>query len=73
LKKFLCLIANRKGIEVTITLLIEELQDIHEVILIYPNRRAVRTISYISTVQKKLFHAYCIDKYTLAKHGVTLF
>jgi len=55
------------------TLLIEELQDTHEVILIYPNRRAVRTISYISTVQKKLFQIYGLDKYTLAKHGVTRF
>ncbi|SFN09432.1 hypothetical protein [Thermodesulforhabdus norvegica] len=59
--KLLCLIANREGMEVTTTLLIEELQDIKEVILVYPNRRAVRTISHMSTVQKKLFQIYGLD------------
>ncbi|WP_425443315.1 IS1634 family transposase [Thermodesulforhabdus norvegica] len=62
--KLLYLIANREGMEVTTTLLIEELQDIQEVILVYPNRRAVRTISHMSTVQKKLFQIYGLDKYT---------
>ena len=62
--KLLCFIANLEGLDLSTTLLIEELQDIHEVILIYPNRRAVRTISHMSTVQKKLFHIYGLDKYT---------
>ncbi len=44
--------------------LIEELEDINLVIMVYPDRKVVQKVSHMSSIQKKLFNLFGLDKYT---------
>ncbi len=44
--------------------LIEELEDINLVTVVYPDRKVMQKVSHMSSVQKKLFDLFGFDKYT---------
>ncbi len=62
--KLLLFIARRDGLEMSTKILIEELEDINLVIMVYPDRKVVQKVSHMSSVQKKLFNLFGLDKYT---------
>ncbi len=64
LLKLLNHIARENDIEMSTKLLVEELEDITMVILVYSDRKASRKVSAMSTVQKRLFDLLELQKYT---------
>jgi transposase len=57
-------LARQNGIEMSSSLLIDELRDICILTLIYSPRRVERKIHCLSTVQKRLFDLFELHKYT---------
>ena len=64
LLKLLHILATKNEIEMSTKLLIEELEDIAMIVLVYPNRKAVRKVSEMSRVQRRLFDLFELDRYT---------
>jgi transposase len=57
-------LARQNGIQMSTSLLIEELQDICVLTLLYSPRKVERKIHTLSTVQKRLFDLFELHKYT---------
>lgn len=64
LLKLLHYLARQEGIHMSTKVLVQELKDIQMVIMVYPNRKAARKVSTMSTVQRRLFDLYELHKYT---------
>ncbi len=62
--KLLLFIAKQGGLEMSTKVLIEELEDINLVTVVYPDRKVTQKVSHMSSVQKKLFDLFGFDKYT---------
>jgi len=56
--KLLLFIAKQGGLEMSTKVLIEELEDINLVIMVYPDRKVVQKVSHMSSIQKKLFDLF---------------
>lgn len=65
LLKLLNYVARENDIRMSSKLLIEELQDINLLVLVYSVKKAVKKISSLSTVQKRLFALFTLQKYAL--------
>lgn len=64
LLKLLQFLAKQNGIEMSCKILIEELEDITLIILVYPNRKSLKKVNTLSTVQTRLFEIFRLEKYT---------
>ncbi|MFQ5903905.1 MAG: IS1634 family transposase [Candidatus Binatia bacterium] len=64
LLKLLQFLARKSDSGMSCKVLIEELEDITMVISVYPDNKTVKRITTLSTVQKRLFALYGLDKYT---------
>jgi len=63
LLKLLHYLARQEDIRMSTKLLVEELKDIVMVVMVHPDRKATRKVSAMSTVQKRLFNLYDLQKY----------
>ena len=64
LLKLLQHVARQNGLGMSCKVLIEELEEITMVILIYPDRKTTRKITTLSRVQQSLFDLYGLGRYT---------
>ena len=64
LLKVLQFLARENGIEMSCKVLIEELEEIMLIILVYGDGKTVKKITTLSAVQKRLFEIFGLGKYT---------
>jgi len=64
LLRLLQYVARQNGLTMGCKVLIEELEDITMVILVYPDRKTARKITTLSTIQQKLFDLFGLGRYT---------
>lgn len=55
--------ARANGMEMSVSVLMDELKDIRMVIIVYPDGKAVRKVEKLSTVQSRLFDVLSLQKY----------
>lgn len=64
LLKLLQNLARQEGLGMSCKVLIEELEEITMVILVYPDRKSARKITTLSRVQQRLFDLFGLGRYT---------
>jgi transposase len=64
LLKLLQFLARENGIGMSCKVLIEELEEITMIILVYGNGKTVKKVTALSAVQRRLFEAFGLGKYT---------
>ena len=64
LVKLLEYISAKKSLSMSTKVLINELRDITEVILLYPDLKVDRQICNMTTIQKALFDLFNLSKFT---------
>ena len=64
LLKLLQYMARQEGLGMSCKVLIEELEEITMVILVYPNRKTARKVTTLSRVQQSLFDLFGLGRYT---------
>jgi transposase len=64
LLKLLQFVAKENGVGMSCKVLIEELEDIVMIIIVYRDGKTVKKISTLSTVQTRLFEVFGLGKYT---------
>ena len=64
LVKLLEYISAKNGLSMSTKVLINELRDITEVILLYPDLKVDRQICNMTTIQKALFDLFNLSKFT---------
>jgi len=63
LVKLLLYRAKKADLEMSLPVMIQELDDIEEIILIYPENRIKKKIKRLSTVQRRLFDLFGLSAY----------
>ena len=64
LLKLLQYVAKQNGLAMSCKVLIEELEDVTMVIVVYPDRKTARKTTTLSTVQRSLFDLFGLGRYT---------
>lgn len=69
LVKLLLYRLNKADLTMSLPVLMEELTDIQEVLWLYPSQRLERMITKLSSVQRKLYELFRLDRYELPSPG----
>jgi hypothetical protein len=63
LVKFLLYRAKKEGLDMSLPVMLQELNDIEEIILLYPDHRIKKKIKRLSTVQGRFFELFGLMAY----------
>jgi transposase len=69
LVKLLLYRLNKANLAMSLPVMMEELDDIREVMWLYPSQRLERMITKLSSVQRKLYDLFRVDRHEVASRG----